>query len=87
MPPHALKTPEWSKGLFAVENAITYDMDISFTRESWNGRMKACRGIDASLSPSEIAEFEKEHLAYLKTVPEKFTIPHYATILDLKKRS
>lgn len=84
---YALKTPEWSKGLFAVENAITYDMDISFTRESWNGRMKACRGIDASLSPSEIAEFEKEHLAYLKTVPEKFTIPHYATILDLKKRS
>jgi hypothetical protein len=22
----------------------------------------------------------------LKTVPQKFTIPHYATILDLKKR-
>ena len=79
--------PEYSEELFTVDNAVAFDLDIPFTRESWNGRMKACRGIDASLSPSEIAEFEKEHLAYLNTVPEKFTIPHYATILDLKKRS
>lgn len=83
---YELKTPEWSKELFTVENAITYDIDVPFTRESWNGRMKACRGIDASLSAEEIAEFEKEHIAYLNTVSEKFTIPHYATILDLKKR-
>ena len=48
--------------------------------------MKACRGIDASLTENEIAEFDKEHIGYLKTVPQKFTIPHYATILDLKKR-
>lgn len=83
---YELKAPEWSKELFTVENAITYDMDVPFTRESWNGRMKACRGIDASLPPKVIAEFEKEHLAYLSTVPKKFTIPHYASILDLKKK-
>ena len=84
---YALEEPGWAKPFFTVDNAVAFDLDIPFTRESWNGRMKACRGIDASLSPSEIAEFEKEHLEYLKTVPETFTIPHYATILDLKKRS
>ncbi|MDE6658496.1 MAG: class I SAM-dependent methyltransferase [Eubacterium sp.] len=84
---YKLEEPEWASPLFTVDNAVAFDLDIPFTRESWNGRMKACRGVDASLSSSEIAEFEKEHLAYLKTVPETFTIPHYATILDLKKRS
>ena len=78
--------PEYSEELFTVENAIAFDIDVLFTRESWNGRMKACRGIDASLRENEIAEFDKEHIGYLKTVPQKFTIPHYATILDLKKR-
>lgn len=52
-----------------------------------NGRMKACRGIDASLSADKIAEFEKEHIEFLSTVPEKFSIPHYITMLDLKKKN
>lgn len=84
---YKLKEPEWSKELFTVTNAITYDLPVEFTRETWHGRMKACRGIGASsLSKQEITEWEKEHLAFLESVPEKFTIPHYATILDLKKK-
>lgn len=83
---YKIEEPEWAKPLFSVDHAEAFDLDLEFTRESWNGRMKACRGIDASLSPKEIAEFEKEHLEYLKTVPKKFTIPHYASILDLKKK-
>lgn len=83
---YELKTPEWSKELFTVANAITYKADIPFTRESWNGRIKACRGIEASLPQEIIFEFEKEHLAYLSTVSEKFTIPHWVSILDLEKK-
>lgn len=82
---YKLNEPKWLGNMFRVANAITYDIDVHFTRESWNGRMKACRGIDASLSPEIIAEFEKEHLEYLQTVPECFVIPHYASILDLQK--
>lgn len=82
---YELKEPNWLGGMFKVSNAITYDIDVPFTRESWNGRMKACRGIDASLPSEIIAEFEKEHLKYLKTVPESFSIPHFASILDLMK--
>lgn len=81
------KTPEWSKALFTVSNALAFDVNIRFTRETWNGRIKACRGIGASsLTSKEIEAFEKEHLAYLNTVPKAFTIPHYITILDLKKK-
>lgn len=85
---YELKAPEWSNGLFTVSNAIAFDLNVAFTRETWHGRIKACRGIGASsLSQDEIDKWEAEHLAYLNTVPEKFTIPHYATILDLKKLS
>lgn len=84
---YTLNTPEWSKGLFDVSGKVTKTADIEFTRKSWNGRMKACRGIDASLSADKIAEFEKEHIEFLSTVPEKFSIPHYITMLDLKKKN
>ena len=83
---YPLVTPEYSENLFTVENTIAFDLDIPFTKDSWNGRIKACRGIDASLSAKEIAAFEKEHVTYLKSVPNEFTIKHYATILDLKKK-
>ncbi|MGN0519640.1 MAG: class I SAM-dependent methyltransferase, partial [Candidatus Fimenecus sp.] len=72
--------------LFTVENSIGFDIDIPFTRETWHGRIVACRGIGASsLSSAKIAAFEKEHKAFLNTVPETFAIPHYATILILQK--
>lgn len=85
---YELKAPEWSKELFTVSNLVAYDTDITFTREAWHGRMKACRGIGASSLPeAKIEEWEKEHTAYLKTVPESFTIPHFVTMIDLKKKA
>ena len=78
--------PDWAKPYFKLEDALGFDVSIRFTRESWNGRIKSCRGIGASsLSAQEIAGWEKEHLTYLATVPEKFDIPHWVTILNLRK--
>ncbi|MFR5874851.1 MAG: class I SAM-dependent methyltransferase [Eubacterium sp.] len=82
---YEINNPDYLEGLFEVSNALTYDIDVAFTRESWNGRMKACRGIDASLSADEIAAFEKEHLKMLNDYPERFNIKHFASLLDLKK--
>ena len=49
--------------------------------------MKACRGIGASLSESEIANWEQEHVALLKEIaPEEFNILHYGAIAELKKK-
>lgn len=79
-------TPAWAQGLFETENRIEYEINLNFTHESWHGRMRACRGIGAStLSAEDIAAWEKEHLEYLKTVPESFEIPHWITILNLRK--
>lgn len=59
---------------------------VPFTTESWNGRIKSCRGIDASLPQDKISAFEKEHLKMLRGYPAKFEILHYMTMIDLIKK-
>ena len=72
--------------MFTVSNKTAFDVDVNFTRDTWHGRIKACRGIGTgALSDEEIAKWEIEHKAMLSSYHEKFTIPHYATILDLEK--
>lgn len=64
-----------------------YDMNIPFTRETWHGRMKACRGVGASLTPEEIEKWEKEHKELLREIaPEEFSVKHYAAMLELKPK-
>jgi len=61
-------------------------LKVPFTRESWNGRMKACRGIGASLSGKEISRWEQEHKILLEQIaPDEFDILHYGAIAQLKK--
>lgn len=72
---------------FAFEEAYheEYDVEIPFTRETWHGRMKACRGVGASLSEEEIRKWEAEHKKLLAEIaPEKFFIHHYVAMLELK---
>ena len=84
---YTIGEPDWSKDLYLCDNAETFDLNITFTRETWHGRMKACRGIGASsLSENEIAKWEKEHIEYLNTLPEVFDIIHYASVLNLRKK-
>lgn len=64
-----------------------YPLKVHFTRESWHGRMKACRGIGASLSEGEILRWEQEHLRLLHEIaPAEFDILHYGAIAELKAR-
>ena len=63
-----------------------YELEVPFTRETWHGRMKACRGVGASLSPDKIAQWEKKHKALLDEIaPDHFSIKHYAAMLELKR--
>lgn len=79
-------TPDWCEGMFIMENYFGYDINIRFTRESWNGRMKTCRGIGAaSISDEKKTEWEAEHRAYLEGMPESFDIPHWVTVRNFKK--
>ena len=63
--------------------------DISqITRDSRNGRIKACREVGASLVTDEVAAWEREHIALLETIaPDEFDVLHYAAIAELKKNS
>lgn len=63
-----------------------FTLNIPFTRESWNGRIRACRGIGASLSGKEISMWEQEHRKLLASIaPDEFNIFHYGAIAELKK--
>lgn len=69
--------PEWAREAFDVTAMFYYDEPIPFTRDSWCGRMRACRGIGATLSPGEVEAFDAAHRELLhQTVPESFTVLH-----------
>lgn len=82
---HPIFIPDCYSEHFELTYHEEYPLQINFTRKSWNGRMKACRGVGASLSEQEIAKWEKEHRALLaKIAPEKFDVLHYGAIAELK---
>ncbi len=62
-------------------------MNVHFTREGWNGRMKSCRGVGASLTANEISAWEREHLKMLNEIaPPEFNVCHYMAIAELKAK-
>ncbi len=82
---HPIEIPQSYDRHFDLEYHEEYPVKVHFTRESWHGRMKACRGIGASLSDEEIKQWESEHLELLnKTAPDEFDVLHYAALAQLK---
>lgn len=83
---HQIDIPDCYKDAFTLVYHDEYAINVSFTRESWNGRMKSCRGIGASLTESEISIWENEHMSILKSIaPEEFDILHYCAIAELRR--
>jgi SAM-dependent methyltransferase len=69
--------PRGTHDAFACAQRIVFDEDIPFTRDSWRGRIRASRGVGATLSPAEIERFDAEHDALLRErAGERFTIKH-----------
>lgn len=78
-------TPSWCRGGIHLAELKTLDAAIPFTRESWNGRMRACRGVGASLNPEQVESFSRAHLQMLQeTMPEQFSILHEISILKFQ---
>ena len=79
--------PDVAYNTFEMEDHEEYDVMVPFTKETWHGRMKACRGVGASLSGEELASWDAEHRKLLDEIaPEKFEIQHFAAITVLKKK-
>ena len=62
---------------FNVCGFFYYDEKIPFTHETWRGRIRASRGIGASLDQEKIKKFDEEHIELLKDlVPDEFSVIH-----------
>ena len=77
--------PEVVYDYFEMVHHEEYDVMVPFTKESWHGRMRACRGVGASLSGEELQHWDKEHMQLLENIaPEEFEVLHYAALAELK---
>ena len=76
--------PDEYREYFTVERKELFDVSIPFTRESWHGRMRACRGVGASMSETELAQWDAEHMAMLMDyAPERFSVLHFVAYAEL----
>lgn len=84
---HPIWIPDVAYRYFKLTDHEEYDVRVPFTKESWHGRMKACRGVGASLSGEELARWDEEHRKLLDAIaPEEFEVLHYAALAVLEKK-
>ncbi|MDO4399568.1 MAG: methyltransferase domain-containing protein [Coriobacteriia bacterium] len=84
---HPIDIPDSYREGFELTYHEEYRLGIPFTRGSWHGRMKACRGVGASLSAGELKSWDREHRELLLEIaPERFDILHYAAFAELTRR-
>ena len=84
---HVNQFEDWFIKDFRQTALLVYDEDLSFTKEVWRGRIRALRGIGASLSPEQVEAFDLEHNEMLaRSFGDEFVIPHriIARVLVLK---
>ena len=83
-----LAPPNWLGDMFYTETLHTYVEDLEFSRETWCGRMRACRGVGASLPSDLVAEYDTEHNDVLKRiVGDTFKIPHQIILQVYRKKT
>ena len=83
---HPVWVPDEYLDYFNIEKQEEFRVDVTFTRERWHGRMRACRGTSASMSEEELDLWNDEHIKMLENYPDKFDIKHYVSIAWLKKK-
>ena len=85
---HPITPPDAAYTLFEMTEQAVYDLPVHFSKAAWHGRMRACRGVGASLGADELAAWDAEHRAMLdRLAPDAFDVQHYAAVTVLKKRA
>ena len=85
---HPIWIPDIAYEYFEMEDHEEYNLMVPFTKESWHGRMRASRGVGASLSGEELVKWDREHRELLDRIaPEQFDVLHYAALTVLRKKS
>ena len=84
---HPISIHECYSEFFELVHHDEYYLNVHFTKETWNGRIKACRGVGASLTAKEINLWEQEHKKLLDEIaPEEFDVLHYGAMAELRVR-
>ncbi len=83
--PEASGSKDMFDDLFNGRVTEAFYCDIPFTRESWHGRMCACRGTLASMNQAQFEKWSAAHIKMLSDYPESFMIKHkvYITYFEL----
>ncbi len=82
---HPVMVPDQYMNYFELLSQEQFRVDIPFTKEAWHGRMRACRGVGASMSPEQLDAWNKEHTEMLeKEAQESFVVKHYVSIAELQ---
>jgi SAM-dependent methyltransferase len=69
--------PEGLPDDLVLEGFFWFDVDVPFERAAWLGRIRASRGVGATLPPEDLAAFDRAHAALLARIaPPAFTIRH-----------
>ena len=85
---HLIQPPQEIADHFEITEQTMFDLPVHFTRAAWHGRMRACRGVGASLDAAQLKAWDNDHRKMLdENAPEEFDILHYAaiTVLRVKK--
>jgi SAM-dependent methyltransferase len=73
--------PHWSHHWLRLKTFHEFRVNLPFTRESWRGRIRACRWIGPTLGREKTEAFDREHAAVLERIaPARFAIPHRISI-------
>ncbi|WP_026496755.1 class I SAM-dependent methyltransferase [Butyrivibrio sp. WCD3002] len=82
---HPVWVPDQYLKNFELLSQEEFRVDIPFSREGWHGRMRACRGVGASMSPEQLSAWDKEHMEMLlENATENFRVKHYISIARLQ---
>ena len=85
---HPVWVPDEYLDYFNLVSQKEFRVDVPFTRESWHGRIRACRGVGASMSSADLELWDKEHIDMLERVaPDSFSVTHYVSIAELQIKS
>jgi SAM-dependent methyltransferase len=72
-----------SAGGFRDITSFSYDLEVLFTHEGWRGRIRACNGVAASLSPKEVQTFDRALAAHLeKRWPGELSVLHRVFVVS-----
>ncbi len=84
-----ISIPDWSLKDFNIRSHHKFKVEVPYSNESWRGRLRACRGVGASLSDEEIIAFDHELDELILNIhsDKPFSITHLAmmTIFEVKR--